>query len=78
MKKYIKHFMTITKHKYYVMKFCFKCRLYKRGIMHDLSKYSLTEFFSSARYFQGTSSPIDAEKRDSRFIDSLQKQMGDT
>ena len=63
MKKYIKHFITITKHKYYVMKFCFKCGIYKRGIMHDLSKYGITEFFSSAKYFQGNSSPIDAEKK---------------
>ena len=39
MNKYIKHFITITRHKYYVMKFCFKCGLYKRGLLHDLSKY---------------------------------------
>ena len=43
--KYIKHFRTITKHKFYVMKFCFKCGKYKRGLMHDLSKYGITEFF---------------------------------
>ena len=62
--KYIKHFKTITKHRYYVRKFCFKCGFYKRGLLHDLSKYSFTEFFSSAKYFQGTSSPIDAEKKE--------------
>ena len=62
MNKYVKHFITITKHKYYVMKFCFKCGYYKRGILHDLSKYGFTEFFSSAKYFQGNRSPIDAEK----------------
>lgn len=62
-KKYIKHFITITKHIYYVRKFCFKCGYYKRGLLHDLSKYSPVEFFSSARYFQGNSSPIDAEKK---------------
>lgn len=62
MNKYIKHFITITKHRYYVRKFCFKCGYYKRGLLHDLSKYSFTEFLSSAKYFQGTSSPIDAEK----------------
>ena len=60
--KYIKHFITITKHKWYVQKFCFKCGYYKRGLLHDLSKYNPVEFFSSARYFQGTRSPIDAEK----------------
>ena len=63
MEKYIKHFITITKHIYYVRKFCFKCGFYKRGLLHDLSKYSPIEFFSSARHFQGTSSPIDADKK---------------
>lgn len=62
MNKYIKHFITITKHKYYVGKFCFKCGFYKRGLLHDLSKYGKTEFCSSAKYFQGNRSPIDAEK----------------
>ena len=62
MNKYLKHLITITKHKYYVGKFCFKCGFYKRGILHDLSKYGFTEFFSSAKYFQGTRSPIDVEK----------------
>lgn len=62
MNNYIKHFLTITKHKFYVMRYCFKCGLYKRGLLHDLSKYGLTEFFSSAKYFQGNRSPIDAEK----------------
>lgn len=64
MSKYIKHFLIITRHKFYVMKFCFKCGKYKRGLMHDLSKYSTTEFFSSAKYFQGNRSSIDAEKED--------------
>lgn len=62
MSKYIKHFKTISKHKWYVMKACFKCGLIKQGLLHDLSKYSITEFGASAKYFQGKSSPIDAEK----------------
>jgi len=63
MKKYIKHFITITKHKFVVMKWCFRMGIYLRGILHDLSKYSFIEFFSSAKYFCGTSSPIDKEKK---------------
>jgi hypothetical protein len=62
MNKYFEHFKTITKHKWYVMKYCFKCGFYKRGLLHDLSKYGITEFASSARNFQGNKSPIDAEK----------------
>ena len=64
MKKYIEHFKTITTHKWYVMLECFKRGLYWQGIIHDLSKYSFTEFFVSARYFTGKGSPIDAEKND--------------
>ena len=62
MNKYLKHLITISKHKYYVMKFCFKCGYYKRGLLHDLSKFGKTEFFSSAKYFQGNRRPIEAEK----------------
>lgn len=74
--KYIKHFKTITKHKYYVMKFCFKCGFYKRGLLHDLSKYGKTEFCSSARYFQGNSSPIDAEKIEKGYSIAWQHHKG--
>ena len=62
MKKYFKHLMTISKHKWYVMMFCFKCGIYKRGLLHDLSKFGPTEFFSSAKYYTGVRSPIDSEK----------------
>lgn len=65
--KYIKHFITITKHIYYVRKFCFKCGFYKRGLLHDLSKYGATEFFSTARYFNGKQSPIELEKQDKEY-----------
>jgi hypothetical protein len=37
-------------------------KLYWQGIVHDLSKYSPTEFLASAKYFQGNSTPIAAEK----------------
>lgn len=60
--KMINHFKTISKHKYYVMKFCFKCHRYRRGLLHDLTKFGPTEFFSSVKYYQGNRSPIDAEK----------------
>jgi hypothetical protein len=56
------HFKTITKHKWYVFNACKDCGIVWRGIKHDLSKFSVKEFISSAKYFQGNSSPIDAEK----------------
>lgn len=56
------HFKTITYHKYLVAKGCFRVGLYRQGIMHDMSKYSPTEFFVGARFFQGTRSPNNAER----------------
>ena len=76
LKKYWKHFWTITKHRYYVRKFCFKCGFIRRGLLHDLSKYGPTEFFSSARYFQGNRSPINAEKEDKGYSIAWQHHKG--
>lgn len=60
--KYLAHFKTITAHKLLVMKYCFRVGLYKQGLLHDLSKYSPTEFLAGARYYQGTRSPNNAER----------------
>lgn len=62
--KYWEHFKVITRHRWYVGLLCCKCGYPWRGITHDLSKYGIVEFFSSARYFQGDKSPISAEKED--------------
>lgn len=59
-----KHFKTITHHKLLVAQGCFKVGLYKQGLLHDLSKYSPTEFRVGARYFQGNRSPNNAERED--------------
>ncbi|MGN1314126.1 MAG: DUF5662 family protein [Lachnospiraceae bacterium] len=61
MKAY-QHFKTITYHKWLVMKGCFSIGLYRQGICHDLSKYSLVEFLVGARFYQGTRSPNNAER----------------
>ena len=57
-----KHFKTITHHKYLVMKGCFKVGLYKQGILHDMSKYSPSEFWVGIKYYQGNRSPNNAER----------------
>lgn len=56
------HFVTITKHKILVMEHCFRIGLYKQGLLHDLSKYSPTEFLVGCRYYQGNRSPNNAER----------------
>jgi len=58
----LKHFCTITKHRHLVMWYCFRVGLYRRGLMHDLSKYSPTEFWAGAKYYQGSRSPNAAQR----------------
>ena len=41
---------------------CFKCGLYKQGLLHDLSKYSPTELKTGAKYWVGTRSPNSIER----------------
>lgn len=57
-----KHFCTITKHRWKVRGGCFRVGLYWRGLVHDLSKYSPSEFISGAKYYQGTRSPNSRER----------------
>ena len=68
--KWYKHLKTINEHKIEVGKNCFRCGLYKQGLLHDLSKYSPTEFLVGAKYYQGTRSPNDAEREDKGYTSS--------
>ncbi len=58
------HFLTITHHRLLVMSFCFRTGLYRQGLLHDLSKYSWTEFNAGIHYYQGDKSPNGAERAD--------------
>ena len=62
MNKFKGHLTTINRHKFKVTSLCFKCGIYKQGILHDISKYSPVEFWAGVKYFQGNRSPIDKEK----------------
>lgn len=57
-----KHFKTITYHKLLVMRGCFQVGLYRQGLLHDMSKYSPSEFFVGVKYYQGNRSPNNAER----------------
>jgi len=62
-KNYWNHLKLISKHKYLVMKYCFKSGLYLQGILHDLSKFTPLEFLTSCKYYSnGSKSPNEAEK----------------
>ncbi len=58
------HFKTITEHRHLVCRYCFRLGLIRQGLEHDLSKYSITEFWRGARYYQGNRSPNDAERKE--------------
>lgn len=71
-----KHFKTICKHKAAVYKQCKSCGIWWQGVTHDLSKFSPIEFSSSAKYFQGNRSPIDAAKEACGYSLAWQHHMG--
>ncbi len=53
---------TVMRHRREVRRNCFKVGLIRRGLLHDLSKYSPSEFIAGAKYFQGTRSPQARER----------------
>ena len=60
--KALQHLKKINHHKRLVCQGCFKVGLYKQGLLHDLSKYSPSEFLVGCKYYQGTRSPNNAER----------------
>lgn len=58
----IKHFITITKHRHQVFIHAVKAGIPLRGLLHDLSKYSPTEFIAGIKFYKGTRSPNDGER----------------
>ena len=70
------HFKTITHHRRLVRQGCFRVGLYRQGITHDLSKYSPTEFWIGARYYQGNRSPNAAEREDKGYSEAWMHHKG--
>ncbi len=60
--KFFGHLKTVIVHKWWVFYYCCIFGIPFRGVVHDLSKFSPTEFFESVKYYTGTRSPIDACK----------------
>lgn len=58
----LRHLRTVTHHRHLVLVHCFKAGIPLRGLLHDLSKFSPTEFISGMRYYQGNRSPNDRER----------------
>jgi hypothetical protein len=53
MLKHFKYLFYVLQHKYYVLKCCFRERLFWRGLVHDMSKFRPSEWFSYASHFYG-------------------------
>ena len=63
-KNFFGHFGVVIRHKHRVFVNCIRCGIPFRGLVHDLSKFSPTEFFESVRYFNGKRSPIGVCRRE--------------
>ena len=65
LKMAFRHAATVLRHKAVVFHECRACGLSLwQSAMHDMSKFSPTEFMPSARYFQGDRSPIEKEREE--------------
>jgi len=53
MNKYWKYLVYVLKHKWFVFLECYKVGLLWPGLVHDLSKFMLSEFFPYAEHFYG-------------------------
>ncbi len=62
MRKFFGHLNTVMRHRRRVFVHCVKAGIPMRGILHDLSKYSPTEFFEGVRHFIGNRSPNEGER----------------
>ena len=57
------HLNTVLLHKYYVFIHAARLGLYKQGFMHDMSKFSPSEFLRGIKYYaDGKHSPNDKER----------------
>lgn len=62
--KWLSHLKTINYHRKLVRRYCFRLGLYRQGLTHDLSKYTPAEFLVGARYYSGTQSPNNLERKE--------------
>jgi len=70
LKNVIQHFKLISHHKWVVFKLCCKIGQPWRGLVHDLSKYSPSEFWESAKYYVGDYSPITEAKKEKGYSEA--------
>ena len=62
--KFMRHLQTVTTHRHLVFKHCLKAGIPVQGLLHDLSKYSPSEFYYGVKFFSGDRSPNEGERED--------------
>ena len=67
MNKWFGHLKTVLLHKYWVFRYALIAGIPLRGLVHDLSKFSPTEFGESVRYYTGRRSPIHYARADQHY-----------
>ena len=60
----LKHIKLVMKHKWIVFKLSCRLGIPFRGLVHDLSKFSITELGESMKYYKGSISPINICKKE--------------
>lgn len=70
------HLSTIMKHKFWVFYFCNMCGFPWKGLVHDMSKFSYTEFWTNVKYVIPGKSPIDVQKEEIGFSIAWQHHKG--
>ena len=60
--RFLCHLRTVLVHKACVFVYCAYAGMPFRGLVHDLSKFSPTEFLSSVKFYNGRSSPVGLER----------------
>lgn len=63
LKNILLHLHLINKHRWTVFKLSIKAGIPFRGLIHDLSKYTPTEFWESVKYYNGSHSPIPEARK---------------
>lgn len=71
MNRFFGHLKNVTIHRFRVFEYSLKVGIPLNGLKHDLSKFSYTEFSKSIKYYQGTSSPVFAERKENLYYSNI-------
>ena len=62
LKNFFGHLSTVVRHRHKVFIHCCRAGIPIRGLLHDLSRFSPTEFIPGVKFFLGTRSPNEEER----------------